>query len=126
MITSNYWRYMFAVPMVIVSLQSVMIFLFFRYESPMFSILKKDDVVGAEKVLKKIYFEEDVPVVIQYIRTSNMTTVINKWRVSFRQALFGWGIWEQTWVAICIMVFRVLAGNSTMNQYSSIIYKQLG
>ena len=94
MITSNYWRYMFAVPMVIVSLQSVMIFLFFRYESPMFSILKKDDVVGAEKVLKKIYFEEDVPVVIQYIRTSNMTTVINKWRVSFRQALFGWGIWE--------------------------------
>ena len=68
----------------------------------MFLLLQKDDVEEAEKVLKLIYHEEDVPRVVKTIRETNMTAVINKKKASFGQALFGFGIWEQTWVAICL------------------------
>ena len=126
MLTSGYWRVMFAVPIAICTLQSSVILLFFNYETPMFSIIQNDDPKEAAKVLKRIYLAKDVPKVIDFIKNTNLASLINKKRMSYSQALFGFGIWEQTWIAMFIQTFRVLAGNNQVNLYSSIIFKQIG
>ena len=59
-----------------------MLMIFFRYETPQFSILKANDEVAAKKILSKdiiiflnfkgrIYYEEDVTRVIEYIKETN-------------------------------------------------------
>lgn len=52
------------VPIIIAVLQSVLLFLFFKYETPIFSIVQKGNDDEARQILRRIYFEEDVPNVI--------------------------------------------------------------
>lgn len=80
MITSNYWRLMFALPAIVAALQLFLLLAFFKHETPCFSLLVNDDEKGALQLLskslshyslEKIYYDEDVPKVLSYIRENN-------------------------------------------------------
>ena len=71
--TTNYWRFLFLVPILIASLQSLAILAFFNHETPMYLLLNKNDEVSAKRALRKIYYEEDIDNVVTYIRETNQT-----------------------------------------------------
>ena len=59
MLNADYWRVMFVIPIIICVAQSLLLRLFFNYETPMFSILQRKDPAEAAKVLNRIYQTED-------------------------------------------------------------------
>ena len=61
---------------------------FFNYETPMFSILVKGDELEARKVLRRIYREDDVSAVIEFIKETNTKTEMKK-KVGFGESLLG-------------------------------------
>ena len=78
--SSSYWRWMFLLPAVVAVLQSVLLLTKFKFETPQFSLFVNNDEHAAREVLSKcyitdcterIYFEEDVPMVVRYIRETN-------------------------------------------------------
>ena len=78
---SNYWRIMMGVPIIIATVQSFLLLTVFRYETPFYSLINKNNEEEAKTVLSKlnaiivikgrIYHEEDVPMMINYIREAN-------------------------------------------------------
>jgi hypothetical protein len=53
-INSNYWRFMMFVPILIAVLQSVLLLFVFKYETPIFSIVSKNNEEEAKLLLSKI------------------------------------------------------------------------
>ena len=68
---TNYWRFLFLVPILIAILQSLSILVFFNHETPMYLLLNKNDEVSAKRALRKIYFEDDIDNVVTHIRETN-------------------------------------------------------
>ena len=67
-------------PAVVAVMQSVLLLTKFKFETPQFSLLVNNDEHAAREVLSKcdithcserIYFEEDVPMVVRYIKETN-------------------------------------------------------
>lgn len=48
---SNYWRFILFVPILIAILQSTLLLIFFKFETPIFSLISKNDEVEAKQVL---------------------------------------------------------------------------
>ena len=69
--TSQYWRFMFIFPVSVCIIQSLLILIFFNYETPYYLLLSKKDEAGALKVLKKLYVGEDAEKVLEYIKETN-------------------------------------------------------
>lgn len=53
-IDSNYWRFMMLVPVLIAILQLILLLLVFRYETPIFSLINKNNEDEAKMVLSKL------------------------------------------------------------------------
>ena len=71
-ISTEYWRFMFLMPILIALVQATLILVFFKYETPLYLLLNKNDEQGARNVLRKIYYESDIDNVIEYLRKTNM------------------------------------------------------
>lgn len=68
---SNYWRFMFALPAFLAIIQTALLLTLYKYETPQFLIVNQNNEDGAKEVLGKIYFEEDIPKIVQYIKLNN-------------------------------------------------------
>lgn len=53
-IDSNYWRFMMFVPIIIAVIQSLLLIFVFRYETPIFSLINKNNEEEAKAVLSKL------------------------------------------------------------------------
>ena len=51
---SNYWKFMFCIPGVVAIAQTVLLLLFFKHETPIYSLIMANDESAARSVLCKI------------------------------------------------------------------------
>ena len=51
MLNSEYWRLMLGFPIVISGFQTILLLAFFRYETPIYSLITKNDEASARNVL---------------------------------------------------------------------------
>ncbi len=97
--------------------------IFFRYETPMFSILNKGEDDEAKKILRRIYFEYDVNNIVQYIKDSNKGNSEGERNQGFYEAMFGQRYWKATWVGILFQCFNAFCGINVIILYSSKIFE---
>lgn len=62
---------MFALPAFIAIIQTALLMSLYRYETPQYLIVNQNNEAQANEVLGKIYFEEDIQKIVQYIRSNN-------------------------------------------------------
>ncbi|CDW82084.1 sugar transporter family protein [Stylonychia lemnae] len=123
-LNSQYWRLVFFIPIIIAVLQSVLLLLFFKYETPIFSIVQKNKDDEARQILRRIYYEEDVPNIIQAIKDNNKSQT-GGGQQSFADAIFGVDC-KSAWVGFFLQFFNQLSGINCVNLYSSKIFEQSG
>ncbi len=59
-IDSNYWRFMMFVPVLIASLQLILLLGVFKYETPIFSLINKNNEEEAKTVLSKYKYQHNL------------------------------------------------------------------
>ncbi len=94
---------MFIFPAIIVLIQTSLILIFFNYETPYYLIFCKNNEPEAKKVLSRIYYEEDVDDVLNYIKETNLiAAAYHKKKEGFKAALFGSKYWRATLIGFML------------------------
>lgn len=114
---SQYWRYSFGSIGVIYLVAFILFIIFFRHETPKYSLMILKDEKKATRTLEAIYTnKEDIPKVIKHL---NETSSQNKTSISLMTAACDRRYRGASWRGFSTFVIRSICGAPAVMMYSS-------
>ena len=124
-VTDNWWRVMFAFPIVVSFLRSFCILVFFNYESPYF-LIQKNKEEEALKVLKRLYKGDEKIAIEVFSETKKRVEKSYSTQNLKYQELFGKKYLPRLLIAITLAFGNQYSGVNAIAFYSKSLFSNLG